>query len=113
MTDNSTFSPAPGATRPPPPAPPPGFPAAVTAGKSYRGMAVGSLVCALVGIPLISPILSTVAIVLGAIARTKMRASHNFDGRGMALAGIIIGTIELVISLAIIAVIIALAVSGN
>jgi hypothetical protein len=70
------------------------YPAAVaTPGTSYRGMAQASLICAICG-PLVMIILGPTALGLGIAARTKMRSSKNFDGAGMALAGIIIGSIE-------------------
>jgi hypothetical protein len=76
------------------------------AGASARGLAKGSLICAICG-PLALIILGPVALGLGIAARSKMRAANNFDGAGMALAGIIIGSIETVI--AVIAIALALA----
>ena len=68
-------------------------------GKSYQGMAIGSLVTAIVGAPLaILMILGPIGIVLGGIARSKMNMSGNRNGQGMALAGIIIGSIDILIT---------------
>ena len=88
---------------PPPPIPaPPRETAGVRPGRSYSGMATGSLVCAIVGVFIFQPLLGAVAIGLGAVARWKMRGSKNFDGYGRALAGIIIGAIVLAITVAVI-----------
>ncbi len=77
------------------------MPVAAT-GSSYKGMAIASLVCSIVGIILFGPILGTIAIVLGAVARKNMRAANNYDGYGMALAGIIIGAIEAAITILVV-----------
>jgi hypothetical protein len=54
------------------------------------GMAIASLVTALVGIP-IAPI------ILGHMARTRIRESGGFKtGDGLAIAGLVIGYIQLV-----------------
>lgn len=65
----------------------------MVAGASYRGMAQASLICAICG-PLIIVILGPTALGLGLAARRGMREAKNFDGEGMALAGVIIGSIE-------------------
>jgi hypothetical protein len=82
-------------------APPPLPLATVTPETSHRGLALASLICALCG-PLAMVILGPVALGLGIAARTKMSKSKNFDGAGMALAGIIIGSIETVLSVLIV-----------
>jgi hypothetical protein len=64
---------------------------------SHRGLAQASLICAICG-PLAMVILGPVALGLGIAARRKMSKSKNFDGAGMALAGIIIGAIETVVA---------------
>jgi uncharacterized protein YqgC (DUF456 family) len=70
--------------------------------ESYKAAATWSLICAVVGIFTLPPVLGPVAIVLGVSARKKMQGSNNFDGAERALAAIIIGAIETVISVAII-----------
>jgi Domain of unknown function (DUF4190) len=74
---------------------------AVMTQTSHRGLAQASLICALCG-PLAMIILGPVALGLGIAARTKMSKSKNFDGAGMALAGIIIGAIETVLSVGLV-----------
>jgi len=61
-------------------------------------MAIASLVFSLLGLSWAGVIAGPIAIILGAIARKKMRGSGNFDGSGMALAGIIVGAIACVIA---------------
>jgi hypothetical protein len=59
----------------------------------------------------IGPIL---AIVFGAIARRQIRESHGTQGgEGLALAGLIIGIVELGLSLVIIAVVVVLIANGS
>jgi predicted permease len=57
-------------------------------GKSYKELAIWSVICAIW--------MGMVGIILGMIALRFMRASNNFDGRNIALAGIIIGAISTV-----------------
>jgi hypothetical protein len=68
-------------------------------GKSYKALAIVSLVLALIGLFISSLVLDPIAIILGLIARHKMRAANNDDGRGVALAGIIIGIFGTVVPL--------------
>jgi hypothetical protein len=82
-------------------------------GQSYKGLATGSMVCALVGILVAPPILGIIAIILGAVARNNMRISNNPDGRGMATAGLIIGALETAITVVIIIVAIILAFNSG
>jgi Domain of unknown function (DUF4190) len=77
------------------------------AGASARGLAKASLICGICG-PLAMIILGPVALGLGIAARSKMQAANNFDGRGMATAGIVLGSIETVIALIAIALVIAM-----
>jgi len=81
-------------TQLPPPLPTVRLPRAAACGKCYEGLAFGSLACALLGVFLFSPLFGIVAVVLGAIARKKMRGSGNFLGYGVARAGLIIGWTE-------------------
>jgi hypothetical protein len=105
MTDINQAGDPPG----PPPSPTSGVPSVPlpATGSSSKGMAIASLVCSLVGIVLFGPILGIIAIVLGAVARKNMRAANNYDGYGIALAGIIIGAVEAVITILIVIFVIA------
>jgi hypothetical protein len=84
---------------------PAGPPAPVYVGGT-DGMAIASLITALVGVP-IAPI------ILGHMARTRIRESGGLkDGNGLAIAGLVIGYIQLVILVIVIIAIIA-AASGS
>jgi len=63
--------------------------------QSYNGMAIAALVCGLVGLAC-GIILGIIAIILGVIARNGMRKSGNMQGYGLALAGVILGIIDIV-----------------
>lgn len=76
-------------------------------GKSYKGLAITSLVLALVGLVVFGLILDPIAVVLGLIARHKMRSANNDDGRGVALAGIILGILGTVVPLVLVIIFIA------
>jgi hypothetical protein len=65
------------------PANPPG---GATPGKSYRELAIWSLLCAMLVLP-------PAGAIMGVVAQKNMRASHNYDGRYFALASIVIGVI--------------------
>jgi hypothetical protein len=83
---------------PPGAVPPPGTPAPPLAvGESHKILAVCSIGVAIIGILIFGLILDPIAILLGVIARKKMKASGNYDGKGFALAGIIAGIIGTVI----------------
>lgn len=63
-------------------------------------MAVGALVCSLVGLLCFGIVLEPVAIVLGVVARRRIRESHGaLKGDGLALAGIVIGVIGFVLAI--------------
>ncbi|HTU73501.1 MAG TPA: DUF1707 and DUF4190 domain-containing protein [Trebonia sp.] len=62
------------------PIPAPSYPPAV---RQTNGLAIGSLVCALMG-------LSLPAVVMGHISRAQIR-DHNEAGDGLAVAGLVIG----------------------
>jgi len=60
--------------------------------RTTNGMAIGSLVCGLLGF--LTCISAIVAVILGHIARKQIRESGGTQqGEGMALAGLILGYI--------------------
>ncbi len=97
---------APGAAAPPPPAAAPYVTAPpAAAGTKSNGLAVGSLVAGIVSF-IFNPILlvSIAAIVLGVIARGKIKKDPGLKGNGMATAGIILGVVSVVISIIVMAI---------
>jgi hypothetical protein len=75
-----------------------------------NGLAIASLVLSLT-VFLIGPIL---AIIFGAIARRQIRESKGGQsGDGLALAGLIIGIVELVVSLVVVAFVVVLIANGS
>lgn len=78
---------------PPPPQPP--------AGSTPPGMAIASLILGILGVMIglvcWFPIPGIVAVILGIIALKQMRVVPNSTGRGLAIAGIVMGGINLAI----------------
>lgn len=71
-------------------------------GQSYNGMAIGAFVCSLVAVPMtcvycLGVPVSIVGLVLGIIAKNNMDRTGNHEGRGLAVASIIISSISLVL----------------
>ncbi len=83
-----------------------------TAGKT-NGMAIASLVCGILGfICFLGAVLGGVAIILGIGARRKIKESGGAEtGDGLALAGIIIGSVFVVLQIGLFAL--AVVGSGN
>lgn len=122
MTDYPPSYPPPdgGGYPPPPPSsggyapPPPGAPGypPVNASPGTNGMAIASLVCSLVGwVCAIGPVLG---IIFGFIGLNQIKKSGQ-GGRGLALAGIIVGIVAIVLGIlwAIFVVIIGVAEQNN
>ena len=65
---------------------------------SNNGFAIASLVCSLIGVLFFPIIASILGIVFGAVALRQIRDANGLmQGRGMALAGIIVGAVALVL----------------
>lgn len=98
---------APGRWQPPPKAPVAGK--AEVAGKadSINGWAIASLVMGLLGLTCVPLLGAVLAIVFGGIARSSIK--HGKGGRkggGMATAGLVLGTVGLVIPVILVAVLV-------
>lgn len=83
--------------------PPPMY-SSYPAPPSNDGMAIGSLVCSLVALPLyfmcfIGPVVSLLGIVLGIVAVMQGKGRPRTSGRTMAIAGIAIGGVSIVVGL--------------
>lgn len=116
MAETPESPPGPPSIPPPPPGPPVPPPSPPRTYPQYayargrppvvvrtNGFAIGALVCGLVSFAL--PILLSVpAIVLGLIGRHGIdRSGGNQRGRGMAISGIVLGTVTLIVTSAFIA----------
>lgn len=73
-------------------------------GKSYNGMAIGSFVCSLVGLLFCGVVLGIVAISLGVSAMNGMKTSGNSQGRGLSIAGVVIGVVDILAGIVIVLV---------
>lgn len=78
----------------------------IHAPRRNNPLAIASLVCGCCGIiPFIGFIAAVVGVVLGAVARHQTSRSGGTEGgQGLALAGIIVGSIFIVVGLAVIIV---------
>jgi hypothetical protein len=66
--------------------------------KKYPGLAIASMTLGIVGVVLcwaifLAQILGILAIVFGFISKNSINKSKNLSGKGMAIAGIILGFI--------------------
>jgi hypothetical protein len=57
--------------------------------------ATWALVCGVIGMFVFAPLFSTVAITLGVVARNEIDRAPELEGRGKAVAGIVLGVIGL------------------
>jgi uncharacterized membrane protein len=85
----------------------------VPAQPKVAGLAVASLVLGILGffaLPLVAPIL---ALVFGYVALSQIKKANGWlTGRGMAIAGVVLGWLGLVTMIAVV-VALALAMSGS
>jgi len=64
--------------------------------KRHSGLSTASMTLGIVGatfffVPVLAQVLGILAIIFGFISRSKITGSTNLKGKGMALAGIILG----------------------
>ncbi|MER6786949.1 DUF4190 domain-containing protein [Streptomyces sp. NPDC000658] len=78
-----------------------GSSSAASAGSRTNGFAVASLCCGIVGLFLLNIVLGPLAIVFGVVAR---RQASVRNGAGMAKAGIVLGIVDVVLWLVLLAV---------
>ncbi|CAL9342804.1 hypothetical protein SUDANB58_00302 [Streptomyces sp. enrichment culture] len=74
---------------------------AASTGSRTNGLAIASLVCGIIGLFLFNVVLGPIAIVLGVVG---MRQAPARGGAGMAKAGIVLGVVDLVLFLVLMAV---------
>ena len=65
-------------------------------GKKTNGTAIASLVCSLIGILIMAIPLGIGSICFGAAALKHIKVSPNEKGKGLAIAGFVIGIIDVV-----------------
>lgn len=63
--------------------------------KSANGLAIAALVCGLVGIFVLNIVLGPLAIILGSVGWN--RANQGAQSKGMAIAGVVLGVIDVVL----------------
>ncbi|HMQ25051.1 MAG TPA: DUF4190 domain-containing protein [Acidimicrobiales bacterium] len=98
------------ATTPPPVSPAGPYGAPMAPVRTTNGMAIGSLVCGLLGF--LTCVSAIVAVILGHIARKQIRESGGTQqGEGMAMAGLILGYV--VIGLGVLYLILVMVVAAG
>ncbi|MEV5436522.1 DUF4190 domain-containing protein [Streptomyces sp. NPDC052682] len=78
-----------------------GSSSAASSGSRTNGLAIASLCCGIVGLFFLNIVLGPLAIVFGVVAR---RQAGVRSGAGMAKAGIILGIVDVVLWLVLLAV---------
>jgi len=73
-------------------------PRPVTVGPSQQSWAIGGFICSLLGLFSCLP-LTIAGIILSGIALSRMRAARNLSGKGLAVAGVIIGSIAVILNI--------------
>ena len=65
--------------------------------KKTNGLAVASFVCSMVGIVIFGIVMGILAICFGAAGLNRAKTFPQEGGRGLAIAGIVVGIIEVII----------------
>ena len=65
-------------------------------GQRTSGKAIAALVCGIISLIVLPIIFTPIAIVLGVIALQETKRDPTLQGRGMAIAGIVLGPIGLI-----------------
>ena len=90
--------------------------APMQAQPASSGLAIASLVCGICGLFVFGPLTGIPAVITGHIALSKIKKSGGIiHGRGMAIAGLILGYISIVLTLLLIIILIDIAIDrcGN
>jgi hypothetical protein len=70
--------------------------------KTTSGLAIASLILGIISfIPLLGVLPALVAIILGTIGLVKIKNNHNLQGKGMAIAGIVLGSLGILLTILI------------
>ncbi|GAB4027168.1 hypothetical protein GCM10028773_57800 [Spirosoma koreense] len=67
------------------------------------GLAIAALVCGILSFFLLGIVLGPLAIIFGGVALSKIRKEPGLKGRGMAVAGLVLGIVATVILLVVLA----------
>ncbi|WP_217371877.1 DUF4190 domain-containing protein [Spirosoma rhododendri] len=67
-------------------------------GSTVSGLAIASLVCGILAFFLLGIVLGILAIIFGGVALSKIRKNPEVSGRGMAVAGMILGIVATVVT---------------
>lgn len=78
-----------------------GSSSAASSGSRTHGLAIASLCCGIIGLFILNIVLGPLAIVFGAVA---LRQAAVKNGAGMAKAGVILGIVDVVLWLVLLAV---------
>lgn len=123
-------------SQPPPPPPPPeqpppssgwspgppspygapygGPPAGVPGYGKNDGMAVAALVCGILSFVCFGPLTGIAAIILGVLSRNRIdQSGGSLTGRGMATAGLVLGSIAVVLTVVVLLLLVLAAASGE
>jgi hypothetical protein len=65
--------------------------------KSAMGFAIASIVCGVIGLFIFGYILGLLAIIFGGIALRRIRMNPDQPGRGLAVAGMVLGLIDVIL----------------
>lgn len=68
-------------------------------GSTVSGLAVASLVCGILAFFIFGVVLGILAIIFGGVALSKIRKNPEMSGRGMAVAGLVLGIVSTVVTL--------------
>jgi hypothetical protein len=90
-----------------PAVPPPSYGYPQPPPRPSNGLAIASLVCGIVGLLVFGVVLGPLAVIFGSVGLS--RANRGASGKGMAIAGLVMGSIATVVAIALI----ALAASGG
>jgi Co/Zn/Cd efflux system component len=65
---------------------------------TVSGLAVASLVCGILAFFVFGIVLGILAIIFGGVALSKIRKNPEVSGRGMAIAGLVLGIVATVVT---------------
>jgi hypothetical protein len=85
-----------------PAAPPPSYGYPQPQQQPGNGFAIASLVCGIIGLIIFGIILGPLAVIFGGVGLS--RANRGASGKGLAIAGLVMGTIATIAAIVLIAV---------